>query len=1069
MITRRQLQVIRRAGALLVLALTLMPAPAAAVETTYTFDDLAAGATVSTQYSARGATFGPSVAGQAQATRALPVVASVGTALAASGSQVGRVTRSCLTVECVGTPETWVQFSSSQARVRVSVGAFGTVNTTLTATAFNASGAQVAQTSATVTGGAGFRTALSLSTPTASIRFVRVRGSGLSTFGIDSLFASNVPSTSPEFSISVPFGTHTVEQGRSITVPVTITRRNSSGTIRIAATGAPAGITVTPTDHTLTSASATATAATVNLPFSAAATAAPVTDRDMTITATPLTAAAGSGARTQVIRVRLLVFYDLRVTGVEPTQGIQAPVFATGSGGLFRYAGVPLQQRGRTIVRVYANTPRGGQPVSGVVARLHGFDAAGQALPGSPLFPDNGSRTVQPGTNPAPTHAERSTATSAWTYTLPLSWTTALSGTRLRAELAIPTGSIAFRECTGCTANDLFTLTDVVYTPTCCVVAASAIITATGGSTPRPIDQIMAPGLNITPLQIDLKPYGTTIDLSDAVERNDAGLPVINRDQAIARLLDFNQRDGGGEIVLGILSPEFSDGFGGYPYGIFDDLRDRPFTSSAHELGHALGRPHASQSCGGDDGEPWPPDQVGLLGGFGLDRSAAPYRVFATPPDLDATPPTGRDARAFYDLMSYCSFESNAWISVKGWTDTINLWRNGRFGGGALQRSQAAAPAGRLQVNATVDPGGAVQIRSVRPLTPRPQPGSSASPYRLVARNAAGAVLSDTPMLQRTLITDRGGRPPTALEGAAPVDPAAAAAVEITSGGTVVARRVRSANAPTARFLSPRRGTLVGRERRLNIRWQAADADGDKLDATVEWSARGGRPGTWRSIFLGPSGGTTAVPSEYFAGTAEAVLRLRVSDGFNETVVLSPRFRTIHRRPTVRIQSPRSGARIRRDAGVVLFATARDEARNALPARRIVWFDGRRRIARGSGVAVRTLRPGSHLLRAVASDRAGRSGVATVRVTVVAVAPTFTVLGRPARISRRARAVRLRLASSLPARLVVRGGARVVRTRVGRGTRSVVVRVRPRAGVLRLRLELRADGRTRRSVVEIDR
>lgn len=1069
MIASRQRRMRGRLSAALVALFVLIGLPdgALAASTTFTFDDLAAGATVSTQYGPRGATFGPSVAGQAQATRALPVVASVGSTLAASGSQVGRVTRNCLSLECVGTPETWISFSAAQAQVRVSVGAFGTVSTTISATGFSASGAQVAQVAATVTGGSGFRTQLSLSTPSATIRFVRLRGSGLSTFGIDSVFVNTAPSTTAEFSISVPFGPHVVQQGRSISIPVTLTRRNSSGTIRISATGAPAGTTITPTDHTLTTAGATATSATVNLPFSASATAAPVTDRDMTITATPLSAAAGSGARTQIVRVRLLVLFDLRVTGIEPTQGVQAPIFATGSGTLFRYAGVPLQQRGRTIVRVYANTPRGGQPVTGVVARLHGFDAAGQPLPGSPLFPDGGSRTVQPGTNPAPTHAERSTATSAWTYTLPLGWTTALSGIRLRADLAIPPGNVAFRECDGCTANDTFTLTDVVHTPTCCVVAASAVITAAGGTLPRAIDQIMAPGLNITPLQIDLKPYGTTIDLSDAVERNDAGLPVINRDRSVARLLEFNQRDGGGEIVLGILSPEFSDGYGGYPYGIFDDLRDRPFTSSAHELGHALGRPHASPSCGGD-GESWPPDQVGLLRGFGLDRTAAsPYRVFATPPELDATPPTGRDERAFYDLMSYCSFESNAWISVKGWTDTINLWRGGAFRGGTLQRSQA--PAGRLQVNATVDPAGGVQIRSVRPLTPKPQPGLSASPYRLVVRNAAGAVLSDTPMLRRTLITDRGGAAPTALEGAAPVDPAAAAAVEITSGGAVVARRIRSANAPRARFLSPRGGTLVGRSRRLSIRWQAADADRDALDATVEWSARGGRPGTWRSIFLGPSGGTTAVPSEYFAGTAEAVLRLRVSDGFNETVVLSPRFRTIHRRPTVRIQSPRAGARIRRDAGVVLFAGARDEARNALPARRIVWYDGRRRIARGTGVAVRGLRPGSHLLRAVATDAGGRSGVATVRATVVAVAPTFTVVGRPLRISPRARAVRLRLASSLPARLVVRGGARVVRTRLGRGTRNVVVRVRPRAGVLRLRLELRADGQTRRSTLEIDR
>ncbi|HEV2787272.1 MAG TPA: hypothetical protein VGV67_12820, partial [Solirubrobacteraceae bacterium] len=72
-------------------------------------------------------------------------------------------------------------------------------------------------------------------------------------------------------------------------------------------------------------------------------------------------------------------------------------------------------------------------------------------------------------------------------------------------------------------------------------------------------------------------------------------------------------------------------------------------------------------------------------------------------------------------------------------------------------------------------------------------------------------------------------------------------------------------------------------------------------------------------------------------------------------------------------------------------------------------------------------------------------------------------------ISHRARGVRLRLASTLPARLVVRGGARRVSTRIGTRPRTVFVPVRREDGLLRLQLALSADGRTRRSVVEIDR
>lgn len=1073
-----------RAATIALLAATLClaaAAPSPAAETTLTFDDLATGTTVGTQYAGRGVTFGPSVAGQTQVTRSLPVVANVGTTAAASGANVGRVQRACLNTECVGTAETWAQLSSAQARVRVSVGAFGTASNTITLTAFNASGVQVAQTSASAPGGS-FRTQLSVSTATASIRFVRLRGSTLGTFGLDSLFISDQPATGPDFSISASFGPHVVQQGQSLSIPVMLTRRNSSGTIRVTASGLPSGVSVTPAAHTLTTASALASTTTLSLPLAALSSAPPNSGTTVTITATPDTKEAGVGTRSLTVQVRVLVFYDLRVTAVEPTQGIQAPTFAVSSTATSaRYAGVPLQYLGRTIVRVYANTGRGGFPVNFVGMRLRGFGPSGAELPGSPLFADNGSRTVPFGLNARPLFSERAGATAAFTFTLPPSWTgvpgatTQTSfATRLRAEVVRPTQGVTFRECDGCTGNDAMELTSVTYTPTCCVTAASAIITAQGGSTPRPISEILAPGLNLIPLQIDLKPYGTTLDLTADRERNADGRIVINRDAAVDRLLEFNQRDGGGEIVLGILSPEFSDGFGAFPYGIFDDLPDRPYTSSAHELGHALGRPHASPSCGGD-GEAWPPDETGLIQGFGLDRRAAsPYRTFATPPELEQSPPADGDGRAFYDFMSYCAAvggdDPNSWVSVKGWTDFIGAWRGGSFQPATLGRAQArpAQAAGSLHVNASLDAAGAVRIMSVRPLASKAQAGSQPSPYRLVVRNAAGAALADVPLRSRRFVVDRGGAAPTVLEASAPVAPAAAASVEITRDGAVLARRARSATAPAGTFLSPRRNQLVGRGRRLSIRWRAADADGDPVEATIEWSARGGRPGTWRTVFLGPNGGAVALPSEYFAGSAQAALRLRLNDGFNETVVLAPRFRTIHRRPTVRIVSPRPNARVPRGAALVLEARALDERQQTIAGRSIRWFDGRRPIGAGDRLAVR-LRTGAHTLRAVARDARGRRAAAFVRVVVAPAAPSFTVLGAPRRVAPAARLVRVRVATSLPARLVVRGGVRRTVARVGPRARTVTVRIPRATGILRLRLAATADGRTQTVPLEIER
>ena len=1069
--------------------------PAGAAETLFTFEDVAAGATVSTQYAARGVTFGPSPPNVVrQQTASRPVVE------VQSGTRIGRVSRACFTAECVGTAETWAQLAAGQARASVAVGAFGTAENTISLTGFDAAGNQVQTASATVTGGTGFRTVLSLSAPTASIRFLRVRGSTIGPVGIDNLRLDDAPATGAELSISTSAEPVVVRPGQTVNVPVRLTRRNSSGTIRVAGAGGfPPETRLGPAEHTLATPSALASFATLNLPLTATPRAGLATST-ATITATPLSKSAGLGARSVTVAVRVQVVYDIRATAVEVTQGIQRPVFGTPTGAFqHRYTGVPLQYNGRTVVRVYANNGFGAANVNFVTARLHGFRADGTPLPGSPIFADSGSRTLTPSAVAGPTAAERLDPHGAFTFTLPPSWTglgrpgpghefsPAFFATRLRAELLPPSTSPLFQECvaTSCVVNNSLTLTDVGYTPTCCVEVGTAIVTASGGTTPRSIHQILREATNVTPLELNLRPYERTIDLTGDLERNDAGDLVINRDRAVTELVAFMQRDPGREIVIGVLSEEFSDGSGAFPWGLFDDLADRPYTSSAHEFQHALGREHASTACDANEtGEPWPPDETGLIQGVALDRTApVPYRIFATPPALDVRPVPlpieegAGDSRAFYDLMSYCTpGEGNAWISVKGWTDLIGLWRGGSHqataaAAAARVRSAQAPPIPRLLVNATADPAGAVTIQAVRPLTPQPQPGLEPTPFRLVASDAAGAVLADVPMVGRRLEGHKAGvrRPSTFLTATAPIDAAKAHSVQVVRGGSVLASRTRSATAPTARFLSPRRGTTVGRGEKVGIRWRAADDDGGQPEVTVEWSARGGKPGTWRTVFIGPNGGRVRLPSDYFEGSRDAFLRLRANDGFNETVVVSPPFRTVHRRPTVQITSPARGARVRRDAPLSLTAEAFDERRRPLVGRALRWFRGGRLLGRGDLTLMR-LPSGRHRLRVEATDGAGRRATATVRVRVVRVAPAFTTLRAPARIAARARRVRLRLASTLPARLTVRGaGVRPARARVDPRARVVSVRVRRGATPLALRLTLRADGRAARGVVEVSR
>ena len=223
----------------------------------------------------------------------------------------------------------------------------------------------------------------------------------------------------------------------------------------------------------------------------------------------------------------------------------------------------------------------------------------------------------------------------------------------------------------------------------------------------------------------------------------------------------------------------------------------------------------------------------------------------------------------------------------------------------------------------------------------------------------------------------------TLLAGGAAVPPANAARVEIVRDGVVVASRDRSATAPTAAFTRPRRGARIGRGKRVDIRWRAADADGDRLETTVEWSREAGRPGTWRPVFLGPNGGRVRLPSDYFAGTGHARLRLRVSDGFHETVALSPPFRAVSHPPTVKILDPRPGTRFSRRARIVVHARALDERGTPLSGRRVIWRERKRRLGRGDTAALPRLRRGRHTIRVTVTDpRNRKKASARMRVRV---------------------------------------------------------------------------------------
>jgi hypothetical protein len=331
----------------------------------------------------------------------------------------------------------------------------------------------------------------------------------------------------------------------------------------------------------------------------------------------------------------------------------------------------------------------------------------------------------------------------------------------------------------------------------------------------------------------------------------------------------------------------------------------------------------------------------------------------------------------------------------------------------------------------------------------------------LVAHDVAGRVLASVPFKQYVGLGAAGVDPVVSLEGRVPSKGVTRVDV-VDAGGAVVATRSASASAPKARFLSPRRGGRVGDRGTVGVRWRASDADGDPLEATLDVSADGGR--TFHNVWGGPSGdGTARLPAERLDATGDARLRLRVTDGFNETTTTSARFVVVGRRPRVQILEPTPDQRGDAGGAARLRGAAVDDRGRQLTGKRLRWLAGSTLLGRGTTVTA-PLPAGTRRIRLEATDAAGRTGSDSVAVRVRATTPFFLRLTAP-RISRTSRTAVLVVAATQPSTLTVRGH----RYAVGPKSRRIRVRVGAGRSAIPLRLTLAAGGRRSVSTVVVRR
>jgi hypothetical protein len=101
----------------------------------------------------------------------------------------------------------------------------------------------------------------------------------------------------------------------------------------------------------------------------------------------------------------------------------------------------------------------------------------------------------------------------------------------------------------------------------------------------------------------------------------------------------------------------------------------------------------------------------------------------------------------------------------------------------------------------------------------------------------------------------------------------------VSKGETELARRVRSAHAPQVRITSPTPAQRASGE--IMVSWDASDADGDAMTATVLYSSDGGTDG-WSTLALWLDASTFTVDTSRLEPGPNPTFRVVVSDGFDE-------------------------------------------------------------------------------------------------------------------------------------------------------------------------------------------
>ena len=975
-----------------------------------TFDDLNApargsnGLAVNAQYNAQGVTFNnPSAFDYSQGTGAIPGFAHSGNA----------AVEPCAGIEFCRTPVT-VTFTAAQKSVRVWVGIAGPLGeqTGVRLTAFDAGSAVVGTADATLPPNANptpIQTPLAINQPGAKIRRLEVStttGGGYTNgLGVDDVEFSTAgppppcPATGPPIvGVSQPPGGLSV-QNNEFLLEGSVDNRGAPITSAAVVAQSPTPRTA-PVFPTLIDPDGGSFGPVRFNGFLSPG------QNQFVVTATNC-AGTGSSAPRTVTWTPIPAGTRFRQLGmIEVTQAVQD-----------RFNSVPLIAASpngakRTFARVYLRVDGGPSQVSGVSGTLTAVRPDGSRAPGPLRVSSLNEIAVNAGSTP---ESARSSLSGSLNFELPREW---LGAGQLHLELehlAID-GVESSLPCDDCDnhfpGNSLPATVTVRDAPPLRIGLVSVPWRTSPMSTtnmPRQFDIDMltswlqraypSSDVQVTQLAMPVRDEEPGfVDDDGKVIREGFLCDELNADlsEFVATLPAQDPRmrfyglvsDAGGNFMRGCagIGGRFGSGPTGPAPARFAWDTDGTYADfyGAHEIGHMYDRRHPG-ACGETDDDD--PPGAGLLGGPNLDHQGidAGNTTLGLPFQLN----DWRDS--WSDVMTYCD---NEWISSHTFRGIL---RNLCKGDQANCPNQALASSSRATAAASgaarsprLAVTGSLTLRSGRlslePPSVRPGLRLSQRPrrsnYAIALHGAGGRLLARYPIKPDVMSDPPRPRAATALIDEVVPFRAGTRRITVTKGKRTLASVRVSAHAPKVDLLAPRRGKLG---KRVTVRWRSTDADGGRRSYTLLYSHDGKR---FTPVAAGLGKTSLRVDLRNLPGGSRARFMVIASDGVRTGSDRTDRALKVPvKRPRVLIATPRQGAQLASGQPVSLLASVSDPQQQRLPSGRLVWTSSVQGVL-GHGLAVTAaLEPGDHVISLRATNRGGKSAVASVTVSVPAAPP----------------------------------------------------------------------------------